>query len=124
MGHGEVILVVEDEPLLLKLTTTLCQKLGYQAVGASLARGALDFILSGKDVDLLFTDVVLPGGMDGIQLALEARAVRPELPVLLTTGYAEQSVWRLTRDLSNYDLITKPFDTDTLARKLRGVLSK
>lgn len=123
VGSGEVILIVEDEPLLLKLTTTLCQKLGYEAVGASVARGALDFLLSGKDVDLLFTDVVLPGGMDGIHLALEARALRPHLPVLLTTGYAEQSVWRLTRDLSNYDLITKPFDTETLARKIRAMLS-
>lgn len=122
-GKGEVILVVEDEPLLLKLTTNLCEKLGYEVVGSSVAKGALDYINSGKPVDLLFSDVILPGGMDGIQLALKARTIRPNLPVLLTTGYAEQSIWRLARDLSDYELLSKPFDTRTLAWKLRGMLA-
>jgi len=123
-GSGEVVLVVEDEPLLLKLTTSLCEKLGYRAVGASVARGALEYIRSGKEVDVLLSDVILPGGTDGIQLALEARKFHPDLPVLLTTGYAEQSVWRLARDLTGYGFIPKPFDTLTLAWKLREVLAE
>lgn len=70
----------------------------------------------------VFSDVVLPGGMDGVQLAIQARALRSEIPVLFTSGYAEQSVLKMARQLPDFELIPKPFDSGTLAWRLRAVL--
>jgi PAS domain S-box-containing protein len=122
MGQGEVVLVVEDEPLLLKLSTRLCERLGYEVIPTVDAESALDFLEKDTKVDLLFSDVVLPGGRDGIRLALRARELRPDLPVLFTSGYAQQSILKMAREIPDFQLIPKPFDSGTLARRIRSVL--
>jgi PAS domain S-box-containing protein len=121
-GTGETILVVEDEPLLLALTKRLCEERGYTVVVASNAASALEVLRGGTPIDLLFTDVVLPGGLDGVELAEAARARRPDLPILLTSGYAGASVLKMARDLGDFDLLPKPFDSKSLARKLNRAL--
>jgi len=121
-GRAEVILVVEDEPLLLALTKRLTERLGYRVVTAANGPAALEILRADTPVDLLFSDVVLPGGMDGVELAQAARRHRPGLRVLFTSGYAEQSVLSLAKELPDFDLLSKPFDTRTLATKLRKAL--
>ncbi len=121
-GAGEVILVVEDEPLLLKLSANLCTRLGYEVVPAPDAEVALEILRSEDRVDLVFTDMVLPGGTDGVQLALEAASIRPGVPFLFTSGYAEQFVLRMAERLPEFELIPKPFDSGALARKIRAAL--
>lgn len=124
MGRGEVILLVEDEPLLLKLDASLCERLGYLVIPAPDAQSALASLGGEMKVDLLFTDVVLPGGMDGVQLARRARERIPFLPVIFTSGYAEQAMGKMVQGISDFQLIKKPFDSRTLAMRLGAALTR
>ena len=117
-----MLLVVEDEPLLLGLATKLCHRLGYRTLTASDAQAALEVLEGDDEVDLLLTDVILPGGMDGAQLAVRAREVRPGLPVLFMSGYAHHSVLRQAEEVSGFDLLSKPFDSVSLALKVQEAL--
>jgi len=123
-GAGEVVLVVEDDPALRALVTGLLKRLGYRWVEAADGPAALEALETSERVDLLFTDVVLPLGMNGVELARRARLLRPGLPVLYTSGYAEESVLDLARDEPGFDLVRKPYRREELARKLRGKLDR
>jgi CheY-like chemotaxis protein len=95
---------------------------GYEVIEVKDGSEALE-VLEGKEpVDVLFCDVVLPGGMDGVELARAARARRPGLPVLFTSGYAHRFVLRLSGDLSDLGWLPKPFDVRSLSKKLQDVL--
>jgi PAS domain S-box-containing protein len=122
-GHvGETILAVEDDADVRAHTCGILQELGYRVLAAANAMAALDVLQAHPEVDLLFTDVGLPGGMNGQQLARAARAVNRKLKVLFTTGYARDAIVHDGRLDPGVQLIAKPFTFAALSGKLRDVL--
>lgn len=121
-GRGELILVVEDDSDLRVLSTTTMRGLGYRTLEASDGAAALELLAGETAVDLLFTDVVLPGGMNGVALAKSAQERRPGIKVLYTSGYTEIAVARSGVLRAGENLLAKPFRRDHLARRLRDVL--
>ncbi len=122
-GSGrEVILAVEDDPDVRAHTTGALRELGYQVLEAGNGRMALDILESRPDVALVFTDVGLPGGMNGRQLAEAARRLRPQLKVLFTTGYARDAIVHDGRLDAGVQLLAKPFSFAGLSQKLREML--
>ncbi|WP_218013774.1 PAS domain-containing protein [Rubellimicrobium rubrum] len=118
-GDGEVVLVIDDEPTIRMLVREVLDEAGYAALEAADGPSGLRILQSDARVDLLITDVGLPGGLNGRQVADAARLVRPELKILFITGYAENAVignGQLDRDMS---IITKPFQMEALTRKIR-----
>ncbi|HEY0444892.1 MAG TPA: ATP-binding protein [Allosphingosinicella sp.] len=122
-GGAETILVVEDHDGLREYSTSVLRELGYQVLEASEGGAALELLKARQDVQLLFTDVVLPG-LNGRQLADEALRVRPELKVLFTTGYTRNAIVHDGRLDPGVDLISKPFTFAALASKVRQVLDR
>jgi signal transduction histidine kinase/CheY-like chemotaxis protein len=120
--NGETILVVEDEPLVLSFVAEELTSIGYRVLTATNAEQALDLIRQNEQIDVLFSDIVMPGGMNGVQLAVEAGRIRPALKVLLTSGYAASALGEGIPD--GTDLLGKPYQPDELARKLRLVISR
>jgi CheY-like chemotaxis protein len=121
-GHGERVLVVEDNAALRRSVSVLLRALNYQALTAASARAALR-ILEDQPVDLLFTDLMMPGGMDGLTLARQARERWPDLKVLLTSGLAGGTAReRFGAGLDAYPLLEKPYRMRELANKLRDIL--
>ncbi|TWI50923.1 CheY-like chemotaxis protein [Pseudomonas duriflava] len=120
MGAGETILIVEDEPVVCALVVELPGELGYATLEAADAKEAIPLLESRQRIDLMISDVGLPG-MNGRQLAEIARQHRPALKVLFATGYAEGS---RAKDYLGPDmyLITKPFAMDALAAKVREMV--
>src|SRR5262249_13327934 len=121
-GRGESVLVVEDDPGVLALGIELLTGLGYRVTTASDAAGALEILKRGDHVDLIFTDVVMPGGRTGVQLATEARVLRPNIKVLLPSGYTGEALAR--HQPKALPLIQKPFREGELASKLREILDE
>jgi PAS domain S-box-containing protein len=124
VGRGERILLVEDDAALRDLVARRLAALGYDAVAVEDARAALDRLGDGADIDLLLTDVVLPGGMYGDALAEEARRRRPDLPVLFMSGYPRSALDRLGRLDQAAQVLRKPFRNQELAARLRGLLDR
>jgi PAS domain S-box-containing protein len=118
---GECILVVEDEPGVRMMVTELLGELGYRVLEAASGPAALSVMEDVPQIDLLVTDVGLPG-MNGRQLAEHARQQRPALKVLFITGYAEKAALRSDFVGEGMDLITKPFAVDHLAAKIREMI--
>ena len=121
LSARERVLVVEDDADVRTNTVEALQELGYQVTQAADGAAALS-ALQGSAVDLLFTDVVLPGGMTGAEIATHARGLRPGIKVLFTTGYARDAIVHDGRLDKGVQLITKPFTFDDLAVKVREVL--
>jgi PAS domain S-box-containing protein len=119
----ECVLVVEDDESVRDYTVEALRELGYRVLEATSGPSAL-LLLKNADqpVDLLFTDVVLPGGLNGEQLALQARELRPDLKVLFTTGYARNAIVHQGRLEAGVQLITKPFSYADLAARVRDIL--
>jgi PAS domain S-box-containing protein len=118
-GRGETVLVIEDNPDVNSVAVSLLEQLNYNVISVDSGRAALDLIESGRPVDLIFSDVMLPGEIDGLELAKALRERRPGLPVLLTSGYAEA----LTRS-HGIPLLRKPYRMAALAEAVRGVLAQ
>jgi PAS domain S-box-containing protein len=118
----ETILVVEDDDALRSYTVETLAELGYRVLSATRGVAALDILDSGDDIDLLFTDVVMPGGVNGRQLADEAVRRRPGLKVLFTTGYTRNAIVHHGRLDPGVQMIGKPFSIDELTRKVRAIL--
>ncbi len=114
--HGGSVLVVDDDPDVLNVAVSMLESLGHRVTTAIDAASALRWIGEGGPFDVLLTDVVLPGGMNGVQLATAALERRPELRVLLMSGYAEQALEQ--KDFPAL-LLHKPFRRRELAEKLR-----
>ena len=123
MGGDEVILVVEDNEMVCEHVMALVGSLGYRAIKATNARDALAILAETPEIDLLFTDVVMPGGMGGRELAEAARRMRPGLRVLFTSGYTENSIVHNGRLDRGVELISKPYGREQLSQKLRKVLA-
>ncbi|MBI3994216.1 MAG: PAS domain S-box protein [Candidatus Lambdaproteobacteria bacterium] len=122
-GERQTVLVVEDEPAVRRMNLRMLTELGYHAMAAADAATALEVLRGATEVDLLFTDVVLPGGMSGVALAAEAKRLRPALKVLFTSGYTENAIIH-RGELMHEELIQKPYRRDELARRVQKVLSK
>jgi PAS domain S-box-containing protein len=123
-GGEETILLVEDHDELRAYSEEVLQELGYRVLSASNGRAALQALQGESRVDLLFTDVVLPDGMDGRQLSVEALRRRPGLKVLFTTGYTPNAIVHNGRLDPDVDLIGKPFTAADLAAKVRMILDR
>jgi PAS domain S-box-containing protein len=118
----ESVLVVEDDDAVRSLSVETLAELGYTVHEAQDGAAAMRELEAHPDVDLLFTDVVLPGGLNGAQVAAMATAKRPGLKVLFTTGYARNAIVHQGRLDSGVHLLTKPFTLEELARKIKEVL--
>jgi PAS domain S-box-containing protein len=121
-SRNEIILVVEDDDDVRAYSSETLRELGYTVLEAANARGALVALDSRPDIDVLFTDVGLPGGLNGRELAEQARERRANLKVLFTTGYARNAIVHDGRLDPGVDLITKPFTQALLAEKLRDII--
>jgi signal transduction histidine kinase len=119
---AETILVVEDDEALRLYTVEILSDLGYSVLAAANAAAALEIIGRGSDIDLLFTDIVMPGGMNGRQLADEAIRRKPKLKVLFTTGYTANAIVHHGRLDPDVELISKPFTYESIGRKIRTIL--
>ena len=123
-GMGETVLVVDDEATVRMLVCEVLEDLGYHALEAEDGAAGLKLLDSAKRVDLLVTDVGLPGGLNGRQLADAARTLRPGLRVLFITGYAESVVMGGGTLDAGMQVMTKPFGLDALAARIREMIGE
>ena len=123
-GRSEVILVVEDDDLVRASAVGMLRDLGYTCLHAPDAGVALEMLRSGTKIDLLFTDVVMPGPVRSRDLAEEAERLQPGLPVLFTSGYTENAIVHHGRLDPGVQLLSKPYARDELARKIRALLTR
>ena len=121
-GHGEVVLIVDDEMVLRMLMTDVLQETGYRTVEASDGPSALKILASDARIDLLITDVGLPNGLNGRQVADAARKTRPNLKVLFITGYAENAVIGNGHLDPGMQVMTKPFEIAAFNQKVRDMI--
>lgn len=121
-GGAETIFVVEDDPLVRNFVTTQLQSLGYKTVAAPDSKAALELIGAGQKFDLLFTDVVIPGGMSGRELAEEVARRRPGVKILYTSGYTDNAIIHQGKLDDGVMLLTKPYRRNQLAEMIRKAL--
>jgi CheY-like chemotaxis protein len=123
VGGGETILVVEDDPRVRRVSVRRLRELGYAVVEVDGGTAALAILDEGGPLDLVFTDIVMPGGMTGMDLARQVRARRPGLKVLFTSGYADPATFQggMTADDG---WLGKPYSRADLASKLRELLQQ
>ena len=119
---SEVILVVEDEARIREITTEALRELGYTVFHAGSAAQALSVLKNNPEIDLLFTDIVMPD-MNGRRLAEAASKLRPDIKVLYTTGYARNAIVHNGVLDPGVDFLAKPFTVDQLGEKIRQVFS-
>jgi len=119
---GETVMVVDDEPTVRMLVAEILHELGYQCIEASDGAAGLKLLQSGARIDLLVTDVGLPGGMNGRQMADAARLDRPDLKVLFITGYAENAVVGNGHLDPGMHVMTKPFAMEALGTRIRELI--
>jgi CheY-like chemotaxis protein len=122
-GGDETILVVEDDPLVRTFVMGQIKSLGYAALAAVNAAEALTVIDSPQEIDLLFTDMIMPGPMNGRQLADAALRRRAELKVLFTSGYSQEAIIHHGHLDADVLLLAKPYRISDLARMLRAALA-
>jgi len=123
-GAGETVLVIDDEPIVRMLIVDVVQEAGYVVLEAHDGPSGLDILRSDARIDLLVTDVGLPGGMNGRQVADAARLTRPDLKVLFVTGYAENAAVGNGLLDHGMQVITKPFVTHDLANKITEIIER
>ena len=119
-GGNELVLLVEDNPEVRSITAAMLDQLGYRVIETDAAAGALKILDTTADVDLVLTDVVMPGRRDGVALAAAIRERKPDLPVLLTTGYARSAAGRET----GFPILRKPYQAPALAAAVRAALER
>lgn len=123
VGGDETILVVEDDDAVRGTVVDLLTSLGYTVLTARDAQAGLAVIESGAHIDVLFTDVVMPGGLSSRDMARRAQEILPGLGVLFTSGYTENSIVHGGRLDPGVDLLSKPYPREALARRLRHVIA-
>ena len=119
----ETILVVEDDPKVRRLTVTRLEELRYKVVAASDGPQAMKILKQRKDIDLVLSDVVMPGGMTGFDVAKQALVLRPAVKILLATGYAKGVEPNGGNSEADYPTLRKPYGLQELARTLREILN-
>ncbi|MHB8284142.1 MAG: hybrid sensor histidine kinase/response regulator [Caulobacteraceae bacterium] len=123
LGAGETVLIVEDDPAVRLLVMQVLDELGYQAIETSDGQEAIPILESTRHLDLLISDVGLPG-VNGRQLAELARRHRPKLPILFMTGYARQATDQAAFLDEGMEIISKPFEIDDFGRRIRDILGQ
>ena len=118
----ETILIVDDRADVAELARAILRDYGYGTLMARHGREALEILSDHPEIDLLFSDLIMPGGMDGLSLAREARRRHPALRILLTTGYAEASLERTGIERPEFDILNKPYRRAELIRRVRTTL--
>jgi len=121
---SEVILLVEDDKNLRDFVIPLLLELGYQVLEASNGQDALGIIKKASKIDLLFTDIVMPGGLNGLQLGEEAKKIQPELKLLYCSGYAQNADLGETLKDKKIHFLGKPYTLRELAKKIRSVFAE
>jgi CheY-like chemotaxis protein len=119
---GETVLVVDDEPTVRMLVGDTLTELGYNGIEVGDAASGLKILESDVKIDLLITDVGLPGGMNGRDLAEAGRKRRPDLKVLFITGYAENAAISSGQLEPKMHVLSKPFAIDALAARIRSII--
>lgn len=121
--HGtETVLIVDDRPDVAAIAGMILEDFGYKVIVVDGPKPALEVLDGERRIDILFTDLIMPGGMNGVMLARAARERQPKIKVLLTTGYAEASLERTDAGGTEFELINKPYKRMELARRVRRVL--
>ncbi len=121
--HGQAkILVVDDDDLVRAEIREKLTSFGYRVIEAANGPEAIELLADTPDIDLLFTDVVMPGGMNGREVAQEARSIRPNLKVLFTSGYAEDALVQAGKIEANSALVVKPYRMNDLTRKIHALV--
>jgi signal transduction histidine kinase/HAMP domain-containing protein len=123
-GLGETILVVEDDAEVRQFAVNALQGMGYEPLQAADAATALKILETSPQIALLFTDIVMPGAMDGVKLAVEAQRRYPGLRVLLTSGYTEHALIGNGQPAEGVEVLTKPYRINDLGKKLRLLLGQ
>jgi len=118
----ETILIVEDDSLISQQLSSQLTDLGYSVLAAPAGAAALAILKERRDIDLLLTDIILPGGMNGQQVAEAAKAINPQLKLLYTSGYSENAIIHHGRLAPGTELLSKPYRRSELALKIRQVL--
>ena len=122
LGGNETILVVEDDLAVQTTVIELLSGLGYQVLRANDAQSALSILQSGIAIDLLFTDVVMPGKLSSTELARQAKLLLPDIAVLFTSGYTRNAIVHGGKLDAGVELLSKPYRQEDLARKIRQLL--
>jgi CheY-like chemotaxis protein len=123
-GGSEAILVVEDHDQLRDFSVAALSELGYEVYEARSGHAALNLLQQNAGIALLFTDFILPEGMDGRELSQEATRRRPGLKILFTTGYARNAIIHSDRLDSGVEVLGKPYTYSGLAAKVRSILDR
>jgi CheY-like chemotaxis protein len=118
------VLVVEDNDDVRELAESVLGMAGYAVLAAASGEQALALLREGARVDLLFTDVIMPGGMNGLQLVDEARRLRPRLPVLVTTGYMDELPSQGREHGQRLDILAKPYKHGDLLERIGAALKR
>ena len=124
LSGSEAILVVEDDPAVRKMAVNILENLGYHVHQASDGKSALDILHGTKQIDLLFTDMVMPNGVSGQDLIRLARQLRPDMKALLTSGYSAQFIKAQEDASRDVRLLNKPYRREMLATAVRGALKR
>ena len=121
VGKGETILLVEDQTEVAEVARAMLEELGYRVLYAPDGATALAIIGERGDIDLLLTDIVMPGSINGADLAMQARQ-RAGLRAILVTGFADKAI--PSGQFDRFDVLLKPFRMDELARRVRAALDE
>ncbi len=118
--NADTVLIVEDEPDLLEMASELFRSIGYDVVTASDGHAAIDILQLRPDIDILFTDVMMPNGMTGVELARSTRALAPHIKIIIVSGYPLPALKAAHGDLDDFSFLSKPYRLSELAKKLRA----
>ena len=129
VGGDETILVLDDEEMLAETACSYLGSLGYKTIKVTNAEDALKVLENNPEIDLLFSDVIMPGAMNGYQVAIEAHAAYPSLKILLTSGFTGKNESTANGDAEyvaslTSSLVPKPYSLNDLARSVRNILDK
>ena len=121
-GKEKTVLLVEDDPDVRIVTAAQLKQLGYKVHAVANGMEAIDLIESPANIDIMLTDIVLPGGIDGVALVKEAMRARPRMGVLCMSGYDPTQKHRKWLEVQNIEFLEKPFSSSRLAQALDAVL--
>lgn len=121
-SRNETVLVVEDDPRVRRLTVTRLEGLGYSTLAVENGPAALDALRENDQIDLVLSDIVMPGGMTGFDVAEQALKISPALKILLATGYASSGGAAVGKNRSQHPMLRKPYALRDLAKALRDLL--
>lgn len=121
-GGNEPILFVEDNSMILENSTTILEELGYNVKGALDGQAAIQILVDGFKPKLLCCDIVIPGGMNGVELSRKISELMPEVKVLLVSGYGAADLMDGSINQDGFRLMSKPYTADDLGSRVRNIL--